>query len=86
LLSVVHLFLSFLQLDNTLWKGQVLSAAAGASSVAATADSMTRAMHALNRALAADPRLLVTMLPVRDGITIVQHRPTHMHNDKAMQD
>lgn len=73
-------------LDNTLWKGQVLAAAAGASSVAATPDSMTRAMHALNRTLAADPRLIVTLLPVRDGITIVQHRPTHMHRSEATQD
>ncbi len=55
-------------LDNTLWKGRV-------TGDAAEHDSMTRAAHALNQKLRDDTRLIVTLLPIRDGITIVQQRP-----------
>lgn len=54
-------------LDNTLWKGLV-------AAPEEDHDSMTRSIHALNQRLANDDRLLVTMLPIRDGITIVQRR------------
>jgi predicted O-methyltransferase YrrM len=82
-----------LLIDNTLWKGQVVHAAAQAANAASSSspdmatlaaastgpqvDSMGRAIHALNVRLANDPRLLVTVLPARDGLTIVQHRTQH---------
>jgi len=59
-----------LVLDNTLWKGLV------AEPDPTLHDSMTRAAHQLNQQLRDDPRLLVTMLPIRDGITVIQQRAT----------
>jgi predicted sulfurtransferase/predicted O-methyltransferase YrrM len=54
-----------LVIDNTLWKGLV-------TADPAEHDSMTRAMAAFNDRLRADKRVIVTMLPIRDGLTIVQ--------------
>jgi caffeoyl-CoA O-methyltransferase len=52
-------------LDNTLRDGEVLDPPAG--------DAGAAAVGALNERLAADPRLVTTLLPVRDGITLVRH-------------
>jgi caffeoyl-CoA O-methyltransferase len=53
--------------DNTLWKGRVVAASQ-------THDSMTRSMDNFNKHIAKDTRVITTMLPIRDGITIVQWR------------
>lgn len=52
-------------LDNTLRDGEVLDPPEG--------DPGAEAMAALNERLAADPRLVTTLLPVRDGVTLVRH-------------
>jgi caffeoyl-CoA O-methyltransferase len=51
-------------LDNTLRGGEV----AGAD-----LDERTRGMAELNDALAHDERVVVVLLPVRDGVTLVRH-------------
>jgi caffeoyl-CoA O-methyltransferase len=51
-----------LLVDNVLWGGRVLDAAA--------ADDDTRAIQAFNDWLAADPRVDCVMLPVGDGLTL----------------
>jgi caffeoyl-CoA O-methyltransferase len=53
-------------IDNVLWRGEVL---AGSSD-----DADTAALIALNDKLRDDPRVVVAMLPIRDGITIVRRR------------
>jgi caffeoyl-CoA O-methyltransferase len=53
-------------IDNVLWSGTVL---AGSSD-----DADTAALIALNEKLAADDRVVVVMLPVRDGVTLVRRR------------
>lgn len=53
-----------LLVDNTLWSGAVLDD---------TDDSDdTRAIRALNARIAADPRVRVVLLPIGDGVTVVQ--------------
>jgi caffeoyl-CoA O-methyltransferase len=54
-----------LVLDNTLRGGSVLDPSPD--------DRSARTMAALNDRLAADPALVVTLLPVRDGVTFVRH-------------
>jgi caffeoyl-CoA O-methyltransferase len=56
-----------LLLDNTLRGGHVLP------SYPAT-DEGTLVMIELNKALAADPRIEVVMLPVADGLTVARKR------------
>jgi len=51
-------------IDNTLWSGRVLD----------PQDDDSRAIAALNAALAADERVVVAQLTVRDGITLVRRR------------
>jgi caffeoyl-CoA O-methyltransferase len=51
-------------IDNTLWSGRVLD----------PQDENTRAIAALNGKLAADERVVVVQLTVRDGITLVRRR------------
>jgi caffeoyl-CoA O-methyltransferase len=51
-------------LDNTLQDGQVTGDLAGGQNVAA--------IRALNDAIAADPRVKVVLLPIGDGVTVVQ--------------
>jgi len=51
-------------IDNTLWSGRVLQAE----------DKETIAIDALNKQLAADPRVDVVLLPVRDGVTLVRKK------------
>ena len=50
--------------DNTLWSGRVLD----------PQDENTHAIAALNDKLALDPRVVVSQLTVRDGVTLVRRR------------
>lgn len=54
--------------DNTLWSGQVVDAAA--------TDRNTEALRAFNDLVAADERVITTILPVGDGVTVAAVRPT----------
>jgi predicted O-methyltransferase YrrM len=74
--------------DNTLWKGLVLEAAMkefkslvddteATDSIARKnrrARKLANQMHAFNAAIVKDPRAEVTMLPIRDGLTIVRKK------------
>ena len=51
-------------IDNTLWGGKVLD----------PPDENTRAIAALNDKLAADERVVVVQLTVRDGIALIRRR------------
>ena len=53
-------------LDNTLQGGHVASDLAGDEDVAA--------IRSLNDAIAADPRVKVVLLPIGDGVSVVQKR------------
>jgi caffeoyl-CoA O-methyltransferase len=53
--------------DNTLWSGRVLPGNDDGS-------AETAALRSLNEKLASDPRGVVVMLPVRDGITLFRKR------------
>jgi caffeoyl-CoA O-methyltransferase len=50
--------------DNTLWSGRVLD----------PEDDNSRALAALNDKLAADERVVVVQLTVRDGVTLIRRR------------
>jgi caffeoyl-CoA O-methyltransferase len=50
--------------DNTLWSGRVLD----------PEDENSRALAALNDKLAADERVVVVQLTVRDGVTLIRRR------------
>ena len=50
--------------DNTLWSGKVLD----------PPDANTRAIAALNDKLAADERVVVVQLTIRDGVTLIRRR------------
>ena len=50
--------------DNVLWDGLVIDPAAN--------DSATKALRALNRKLAQDPRIDLAMIPVGDGLTLAR--------------
>jgi predicted O-methyltransferase YrrM len=52
--------------DNTLWSGKV---------VQGENDPDTQNMHAFNSHLQQFPDLMVTLLPIRDGLTWVSKRP-----------
>jgi caffeoyl-CoA O-methyltransferase len=51
-------------IDNTLWSGKVLD----------PPDESSRAIAALNDKLAADERVVVVQLTVRDGVTLIRRR------------
>jgi caffeoyl-CoA O-methyltransferase len=53
--------------DNTLWSGEVLDDAA--------TDDNTVALRAFNDLVVADPRVTCVILPVGDGITMIQLAP-----------
>ncbi len=55
--------------DNVLWMGQVVHGSDD--------DPSTRAIRALNDAIAADPRVEAVMLAVSDGLTIARKRAPH---------
>jgi caffeoyl-CoA O-methyltransferase len=50
--------------DNTLWGGRVLDQA--------TRDPETEAIRQFNDVVAADPRLVCGMVPIRDGVTLIR--------------
>jgi caffeoyl-CoA O-methyltransferase len=54
-------------IDNTLWSGRVVPGHDDGS-------EQTKAFRELNDKLAKDPRVVVVMLPIRDGVTLVRHR------------
>jgi caffeoyl-CoA O-methyltransferase len=51
-------------LDNTLQDGRVVGDLAG--------DADVEAIRSVNDTIAADPRVQVVLLPIGDGVTIVQ--------------
>jgi caffeoyl-CoA O-methyltransferase len=53
--------------DNTLWSRRVLDAA--------DTEADTVALRAFNEKVAADPRVRVVMLPIGDGVTMIQPLP-----------
>jgi caffeoyl-CoA O-methyltransferase len=53
--------------DNVLWSGRV---------VEEDGDDSTLAIKEFNEHVASDPRVVSVMLTVRDGMTLVQRRPT----------
>lgn len=53
--------------DNTLWSGRVLPGYDDGS-------DNTKAFRELNDALVSDPRGVVVMLPIRDGVTLFRRR------------
>jgi predicted O-methyltransferase YrrM len=55
---------ALIAIDNTLWSGRVLD----------PQDEDSRAIAALNDAIAADERLVAVQLSVRDGVTLVRRR------------
>jgi caffeoyl-CoA O-methyltransferase len=55
---------ALIAIDNTLWSGKVLD----------PQDDDSRAIAALNDAIAADERLVAVQLTVRDGVTLVRRR------------
>ena len=50
--------------DNVLWKGQVWDKA--------VEDAETRAVRKFNETVVADARVFVTLLPIRDGLTLAR--------------
>eukprot|EP00906_Rhabdomonas_costata_P019810 RCo028827 len=54
--------------DNTLWYSRVLPENAAP-------DSTTREIREFNTRVAADPRVEVVMIPIRDGLTLIRLRP-----------
>lgn len=57
----------FILADNTLWSDKVLDATANH-------DAQTRAIMAFNDHIAADERIEVAILPLRDGLTLIHKR------------
>ena len=55
--------------DNTLWYSRVLRNAANKD------DACTQAVKEFTAHVERDPRSIVTMLPVRDGMTIIHKQP-----------
>ncbi|MBP9874010.1 MAG: methyltransferase, partial [Haliscomenobacter sp.] len=51
--------------DNVLWGGKILDA---------SPDLDTRLMRQFNEKIAADPRVETLMLPLRDGLSIMQRK------------
>lgn len=59
----------FILADNTLWDGKV-------ADPAARPDPQTEGIRRFNDAVAADPSLLTVILPLRDGLTLIQKKKT----------
>lgn len=55
----------FILADNTLWDDKVLD-------TARNHDEQTRGLDRFNARVAADPRLATVILPLRDGLTLIQ--------------
>lgn len=58
---------AFILADNTLWDGHVVAPERHSP--------MTRGVLRFNDMVSADPRLHSLILPVRDGLTLIQYRP-----------
>ncbi len=58
----------FILADNTLWGGKV-------ADPIAKPDPQTSGIRRFNDAVAADPSLLTVILPLRDGLTLIQKKP-----------
>jgi caffeoyl-CoA O-methyltransferase len=50
--------------DNVLWKGKVLDPN--------TSDKKAQILHNFNEKMAADPRVQMTILPIRDGVSFIR--------------
>ncbi len=59
--------------DNVLWKGRVTH-----TEQTRVSDARTELIHRFNERVQADPRVLVSLLSIRDGISVIAHRPQHM--------
>ena len=59
----------FILADNTLWDGKV-------ADPAVRPDPQTEGIRRFNDAVAADPSLLTVILPLRDGLTLIQKKNT----------
>lgn len=57
---------AFILADNTLWDGKVIDAGAH--------DPQTEGIRAFNDLVAADPRVEKAIIPIRDGLTLLQVR------------
>ena len=55
--------------DNTLWSGKVVSH---------ETDKDTQKMHEFNTYVAQHPEVMVTLLPIRDGLTWVSKKPNSL--------
>jgi caffeoyl-CoA O-methyltransferase len=58
---------ALLLVDNTLWGGRVVDQA--------TDDQATVAIREFNDRVAGDPRVRVVVLPIGDGVSLIQRRP-----------
>lgn len=59
---------AFIIADNTLWDDKVLD-------TSAHHDAQTIGLDEFNTRVAADPRLSVVILPLRDGLSLIQYNP-----------
>ena len=57
---------AFILADNTLWGGKILDESAH--------DAQTAGIRTFNNAVAADPRVEKTIIPVRDGLTLIRKK------------
>ena len=57
---------AFILADNTLWGGKILDESAH--------DAQTEGIRTFNNAVAADPRVEKTIIPVRDGLTVIRKK------------
>ena len=66
----------FILADNTLWGGQVYDASSSAAQSGENAKtSQLNGIMAFNDLVAADPRVEVVILPLRDGLTLLRKKP-----------
>lgn len=54
-------------MDNVLWDGKVIDPSVN--------DSDTRAIRTFNESLRNDDRVWISMLPIRDGLTLACKKP-----------
>ncbi|ORY81998.1 NAD(P)-binding protein [Protomyces lactucae-debilis] len=59
--------------DNTLFKGHVYRQGED--------DEMTTALKHFNETVKQDPRVHVILLPIRDGVSIITHKPAHLRSE-----
>ncbi len=66
----------FILADNTLWDGHLYNEAPPSRGGRGGADAQARGILDFNDTVAADPRVTVTILPLRDGLTIIRKNPS----------